>query len=144
MAAVRSVQPYLAKPFDPRSGLRAIGGFVAFGFGVSALYAATGIGFPCPFRLLTGWECPLCGGTRLGAALLHLRPAQAFADNPLVFLGLALLALLALIWTVEVLGGPALRPPTRIGLRLRSIHPICWLTAVLLVAVGYTLLRHLF
>lgn len=140
---MRSVQPYLAKSFNPSSGLQAIGGFVAFGLSVSALYAATGIGFPCPFRALTGWECPLCGGTRLGAALLHLRPAEAFADNPMVFLALALLPALALIWTVEALGGPALRPPARIAFRLRSIHPTRWLAGVLLLAVGYTLLRHL-
>lgn len=138
-----SVPPYLAPRFDPRAGLKAIGGFVAFGLSVSALYATTSIGFPCPFRAVTGWDCPLCGGTRLGVALLRLHPGEAFRDNPLVFVGLLMLPVLALLWAVEARGGPAFRPPARLANRMRLIHPTRWLAGFLLLAVGYTLIRNL-
>jgi hypothetical protein len=40
--------------------------------------------FPsCPFRLLTGWLCPLCGSLRAMHALLVGDPVAAFALNPL-------------------------------------------------------------
>src|SRR5215216_5779737 len=32
-----------------------VGAFFAGGLALSALYATTGLGLPCPFRLLTGW-----------------------------------------------------------------------------------------
>lgn len=35
----------------------------------------------CPFRLLTGWNCPACGVQRALHALLHGRPAEALAYN---------------------------------------------------------------
>ncbi len=136
-------RPYLARPFDPSVGLKGSAAFVGFGLGVSTLYALTGIGFPCPFRAMTGWSCPLCGSTRLGAALLHLHPAEAFSYNPLVFVGLALLPILASIWAVELLGGPRLRPPTAVVRRLRRIHPTRWLIFALLIGVVYTVSRNL-
>jgi hypothetical protein len=43
--------------------------------------------FPkCPFRLLTGWQCPGCGSTRACYQLLHLQPIAAFKLNPLMVL----------------------------------------------------------
>ena len=44
---------------------------MAFRLGTIGLNAATGIGFPCPWRVLTGTLCPFCGSTHLGVALLH-------------------------------------------------------------------------
>ena len=45
--------------------------------------------FPkCPFRLLTGWQCPGCGSTRAFYHLLHLHPLEAFKLNPLMILTL--------------------------------------------------------
>jgi hypothetical protein len=38
---------------------------------------------PCPFRWLTGYLCPGCGGLRATHALLHGEVAAAFALNPL-------------------------------------------------------------
>lgn len=131
------------RPFDARSGLLMIGGFVGFGLTLSTMYATTGLGFPCPFRALTGWECPLCGGTRLGADLLRLQPGQAFAANPLVFVGLALLPVFAVLWVIECLGGPAVRPPARVAGRLRRIHPTQWLILFSVLAVVYTVVRNL-
>jgi hypothetical protein len=45
--------------------------------------------FPkCPFRLLTGWQCPGCGSTRACYQLIHLHPLAAFKLNPLFMLTL--------------------------------------------------------
>jgi uncharacterized protein DUF2752 len=45
--------------------------------------------FPkCPFRLVTGFQCPGCGSTRALYQLLHLHPLEAFKLNPLMVLTL--------------------------------------------------------
>ena len=45
--------------------------------------------FPkCPFRMLTGWQCPGCGSTRACYQLLHLHPLAAFKLNPLMVMTL--------------------------------------------------------
>jgi len=45
--------------------------------------------FPkCPFRMLTGLQCPGCGSTRAFYQLLHLHPIAAFKLNPLMMLTL--------------------------------------------------------
>jgi len=41
---------------------------------------------PCPFRVLTGVPCLSCGTTRAAVALLHGRPLEALAANPLAAL----------------------------------------------------------
>lgn len=120
-----------------------VGAFFAGGLGLSALYATTGLGLPCPFRLLTGWDCPLCGGTRMGDALLHGDVPAAFGYNPLALLGLALLGVLGVVWAVEAVGGPAFRLPRPLSERLRRVHPMRWLVIGLLVAVIYTIARNL-
>lgn len=130
------------RPFRPVVGLRIVGGFFAGGLALSALYASTGVGVACPFRALTGWDCPLCGGTRMGAALLRGDLVVAFLANPLALIGLVVLGLLAVVWTIEVAGGPAIRPRT-ISNRLRGLSPIVWVIAAVVVAVGYTLARNL-
>ncbi len=50
-----------------------------------AAYKLFGFGLSCPFRSLTGWQCPFCGGTRMGAHLANLDIPAAFAANPFVF-----------------------------------------------------------
>ena len=47
---------------------------------------------PCPFRLLTGWYCPGCGGLRMTHDLLHGDLAAAVVDNVFLLTGLPLLA----------------------------------------------------
>lgn len=130
-------------PFSAPRALAWIGGFVAAGFALSVLYADAGVGLPCPFRVVTGWECPLCGGTRMGAALLHGDIVAAFAFNPLALVGLAVIAVLGLLWSVETLGGPAVRPPAQGVAAVRRIGFLCWLAIGLLGASIYTVLRNL-
>ena len=74
--------------FGPHAQREYVGAFFAGGLALSALYATTGVGLPCPFRAVTGWDCPLCGGTRMGDALLHGDVLAAFGYNPLALIGL--------------------------------------------------------
>ncbi len=134
---------YRAGEFKASAGLSYLGGFFAYGVGLSALYASTGIGLGCPFRWVTGWQCPLCGSTRMGSALLHGDLAAAFAFNPAVLVGLVVLGILGVLWSVEVLGGPKVRPPDRLAVRLRRVHPTRWLLGGLAAAVLYTVIRNL-
>jgi Protein of unknown function (DUF2752) len=49
--------------------------------------------FPvCPFRLLTGWNCPACGGLRMIHDVLHGDLAAAITDNAFLLVGIPVLA----------------------------------------------------
>ncbi len=49
--------------------------------------------FPiCPFRLLTGWDCPACGALRMTHDVLHGDLAAAINDNVLLLVGIPVLA----------------------------------------------------
>jgi hypothetical protein len=126
-----------------RSGLPVAGGILAGGLALSALFATTGIGLPCPFLALTGWECPLCGGTRMGGALLRGDLGSAFAANPVVLVAVAVLTLLSILWAVELLGGPAVRPPRDVARRVARVPVPVWLVLGAAAAVAYAVLRNL-
>ena len=51
---------------------------------------------PCMFKLLTGWNCPGCGGLRMTHDLLHGDLSAAVVDNVFALVGLPLL----LLWVV--------------------------------------------
>jgi hypothetical protein len=89
---------------------------------------APGFGFPgCPFHLLTGLNCPGCGGLRMTHDLLHGDIAAALVDNVFLLVGLPMLAL----WLV---------------LRWRSGRPLMPKSAVATVvvaAVAWTVIRNL-
>ena len=59
-----------------------------------------GFGFPpCPFKAVTGWNCPLCGGLRMTHDVLHGDLAAAVVDNVFALVGLPLLvAWLVVCW----------------------------------------------
>lgn len=59
-----------------------------------------GFGFPpCPFKVATGWNCPLCGGLRMTHDVLHGDLAAAVVDNVFALVGLPLLvAWLVVCW----------------------------------------------
>src|ERR1700710_1600369 len=46
----------------------------------------------CPFKWLTGWNCPFCGGLRMTHDLLHGHLASSINDNVFVLVGLPVLA----------------------------------------------------
>ena len=67
--------------------------------------------FPkCPFRLLTGWQCPGCGSTRACYQLIHLHPLAAFKLNPLMVMTLPFIVYGFLGFTKSAItGGPQRR-----------------------------------
>src|ERR1700761_7476663 len=82
---------------------------------------------PCPFKLLTGWNCPACGGLRMTHDLLHGDLAAAVVDNVFLLVGLPAL----LVWVV---------------LRWRTGRPIMTMPAVAVIAVlaiTWTVLRNM-
>ena len=135
--------PRPASTFRAARGLGYLGGLAASGVALSGLYVGTGLGLPCPFRMATGWDCPLCGGTRLGGALLRGDLVAAFLFNPVVLVGLVVLTVLGVLWSVEALGGPAVRLPARAAARAARVHPTQWLVLGLVVAAAFVLLRNL-
>lgn len=91
--------------------LLSVGGLGLGGAVIALAYHQFGVGIPCPWLALTGWWCPLCGGTRMASAALEGDFAAAFAWNPAVFIGMLVLAVATVGWGVEFLGGR--RPPWR-------------------------------
>jgi hypothetical protein len=83
--------------------------------------------FPkCPFRLVTGCQCPGCGSTRACYQLLHLHPVAAFELNPLMVMTLPFIVYGFLGFTRSAITG---KPQRR--LFIPSIYLWAWL--VLLV-----------
>lgn len=48
---------------------------------------------PCPFKLVTGLNCPACGGLRMTHDLLHGELGAAAVDNVFLLIGLPLLGI---------------------------------------------------
>ncbi|WP_433165616.1 DUF2752 domain-containing protein [Kribbella sp. CA-247076] len=72
------------QPVDRRVlGLAATG---VGGFGLAVVYQLSGgrIGIPCLLHATTGLDCPLCGSTRMAAALLHGDLSAAWHFNSVV------------------------------------------------------------
>ena len=46
----------------------------------------------CPFKWLTGWNCPFCGGLRMTHDLLHGDLAASINDNVFLLFGIPMLA----------------------------------------------------
>ncbi len=85
-------------------------------------------GFPaCPFRVLTGWNCPGCGGLRMTHDLLHGDVAAAVVDNAFALVGLPLLA----VWLIV---------RWRAG---RPLLPRAAVVVMIIAAVGWTVVRNL-
>ena len=78
----------------------------------------------------------------MGDALLHGDVLAAFGHNPLALIGLLIVGVLGVLWTIEAAGGPAFRLPRRLAEPLRRVRPAHWLMIGLLVAVIYTIVRN--
>ena len=123
--------------FSAGRRLRSLAVFGATGLGLSGLAATTGLGIPCPWRALTDTLCPFCGGTHVGMALLRGDLADAWAANQFVVAGLGVLVVLGVLWMLEALGGPVVRPP-----RALRGSPGRWWIAVGVIAVTFTVWRN--
>ena len=83
--------------------------------------------FPgCPFKLMTGWECPGCGGLRMTYDILHGDVAAAFVDNAFVLIGVPLL----LLW---------LFVRRRLG---RKLMPVAAWVTVVVATIVWTVVRN--
>jgi hypothetical protein len=84
--------------------------------------------FPaCPFKAITGWNCPACGGLRMTHDLLHGDLAAAVVDNVFLLVGLPALA----IWIL---------------VRWRRRQPVMPMSAIVVIAVAaitWTVVRNL-
>ena len=84
--------------------------------------------FPgCPFKMLTGWNCPACGGLRMTHDLLHGDIATAVVDNVFLLVGLPLLA----VWILA---------RWRLG---RTIMPMPAVVVIVVAAAAWTVVRNL-
>ncbi|AGB23313.1 Protein of unknown function (DUF2752) [Mycobacterium sp. JS623] len=102
----------------------------ALGTGAAAVGALAYIGigdphrsdfaFPtCPFKALTGWNCPGCGGLRMTHDLLHGDFAAAIVDNVFLLIGLPMLAAwLVLRWRR---GGKLMPTPASVVIAIAAI-----------------------
>lgn len=82
---------------------------------------------PCPFKWLTGWNCPFCGGLRMTHDLLHGDLWAAVHDN--VFLLAAVPTLAAFLLVRRARGRRAL--------------PAAAVPAVVVATLVWTVLRNL-
>ncbi|WP_099025671.1 DUF2752 domain-containing protein [Mycolicibacterium palauense] len=81
----------------------------------------------CPFRMITGWDCPACGGLRMTHDLLHADLAAAVVDNVFLLVGLPMLALWVLVrWWQG-----------------RRIFPPAAVVVLVVAAVSWTVVRNL-
>lgn len=98
---------------DPRRALRASAGVGLVGGSLAAAYWVWGWGLPCPFLALTGWWCPVCGSTRMGARILQADFFGAIYANPVVFAVLCWWLVAVALWAAEVVQGRRLPGPHR-------------------------------
>jgi len=122
-------------------GLTAVG---VGGFALAAVYQLSGerIGIPCILHATTGLNCPLCGSTRMAAALLRGNLDAAWHFNPVVLvfgplIGVAI-GYQVLAWSLESLR--LIRLP-RLTLSRRTVD---WLTYALIgLLIVYGVARNL-
>jgi hypothetical protein len=76
---------------------------------------------PCPFKLLTGWNCPACGGLRMTHDLLHANLSAAVVDN--IFLLAGMPAVLAWFFWRRSASKPAM---TRAALVVVIVATTAW------------------
>ncbi len=58
-----------------------------------------GFNIPCPFKLLTGLDCPSCGITRMGISMMHGNFHRAFMYNQVLFVLTPFLSIYAIFFT---------------------------------------------
>lgn len=59
------------------------------------------LGPPCPLKVLTGLDCPLCGATRATGALVRGDVVTALDHNALYVLALPVVGMLMLFWLMR-------------------------------------------
>jgi len=88
---------------------------------------------PCPFRFLTGFQCPGCGSTRALHQILHGHFEAAFMLNPLLMLGIPFMLFAFLRYSVTVMRGEVPRP---------NALPAPYIYAMFVVIVSFWVFRN--
>ena len=114
-------------------GLRAPAAVGALALGITAVAAwhdpyRAGSYLGCPFHLLTGLYCPICGSTRALYDLAHLNLSAAWGMNPLFVLTVPLLVATWLRWGTRSWRGGA-------GTGFRPLSPRRALVGVVVLVV---------
>ncbi len=93
---------------------------------------------PCPWRSITGLDCPFCGSTRSAAALAHGDVVTALDHNALFVLAILPLSALAwLLWTRRLWRGePPLDVPARVVLALVGLTAVWWVVRLAVPWLG--------
>src|SRR5215212_11112474 len=88
---------------------------------------------PCPFRLLTGLQCPGCGSTRALHQIVHGNFEAAFMLNPLLIVGLPFMLFAFLRYSAIVMQG---------GVPRRNALPAPYLYLMFFVIVSFWIFRN--
>jgi hypothetical protein len=125
-------------PSPPRRLAGPAAGALAAGAATGFLYLvnphAHQVFLPCPFRLITGWYCPFCGGLRMVHDLAHGQIVAGLHDDALA---VPLLLIAVAAWLNLVIGRWRGRPVVRVR------QPGWRWPAVVVVLVAWTVLRNL-
>src|SRR5947209_271810 len=89
---------------------------------------------PCPFRAITGWNCPACGATRAVHQLLHGNLIGALHLNVLLVLALPFFA-----WAGWSYARAVLHDQPWHGVRFSPRI----ITLVFIVMIGFTIVRNI-
>lgn len=95
--------------------------------------------FPCPFRLLTGLDCPLCGGLRMVHSALHTDFAAAADFNLFALVTIPVLVMGWLLWRVRRRSGNA-GPPRWLPVTM-AVLLLTWTVVRNLPVEPFTILR---
>ncbi len=98
---------------------------------------------PCPFKAMTGWDCPGCGMTRAAYALMHLDPVAAASHNLLFVIAFPAVLWMLVSWLLRESSGrglPTMRVPdwaiVGVGVAvlafgvMRNLSAFSWLDAI--------------
>jgi hypothetical protein len=130
-----------------RASARRIRGPVAALLGVGAAWAAVALvrpgdagPIPCPWRAITGLDCPFCGATRSAAALANGDVVLALDHNAFFVLVIVPLAAAAwLTWMVRAWQGrPAVTITTRALVVLLALAGAWWALRLAVPWLGST------
>lgn len=116
----------------------ALAGAGAAWWAVSAWHPADNGPVLCPFRWLTGWDCPFCGATRAAAALGHGQLGPALDHN--AFFVLVILPVAAVLWVLWLrrsrVGAPTPVVPTRALNLAVAVIGVWWLLRLVVPWLG--------
>jgi hypothetical protein len=93
----------------------------------------TGFFLLCPFRMLTGFQCPGCGSTRALHQLMHGHIINAFTLNPLFLISLPFLLFVLVRHTSFVMRGKTPRG---------NVLPASVIYAIFFIVLSFWILRN--